>query len=148
MEHNSSLVNLSIPQSVTAPIVAAKVQEAVMAALGGADAIVASVVKQICETKVDENGKPSSYSSDQNRSWMDFHVTKILQGAINEELKRQTVELTAPVKDALIKQLQTKSGASKIATALLGALDGNNELVLSFITKEQQRKSKKEHNWL
>lgn len=147
MEHNSSLVNLSIPQSVTAPIVAAKVQEAVMAALGGADAIVASVVKQICETKVDSNGKPSSYSSDQNRSWMDYHVTQILQGAINEELKRQTVELAAPVKEALIKQLQTKAGASKIATALLGALDGNNELVLSFITKEQQNRNRKNSDW-
>jgi hypothetical protein len=64
MSHNSSLVNLSIPQEVTQPIVSAKIQEAVLAALGGADKIIEGVVHQICNTKVGKDGKVSSYSSE------------------------------------------------------------------------------------
>lgn len=137
MEHNSSLVNLSIPQNVTQPIIAAKIQEAVMAAMGGADKIVEGVVHQICNTKVNpRDGKvDSSYNSHNTMLWMDYHVTQILQGAINEELKKQTTELTSPVKEALVKELQSKSGSSKIAKALLNALDGNNELELTFRNK-------------
>lgn len=138
-DHNSSLVNLSIPQSVTGPIVAAKIQEAVLAAMGGADKIVEGVVHQISQTKVNPStGKVDSYANYNTVTWIEYHVTGILQGAINEELKKQTVELASPVKDALIKQLQTKSGATKIANALLNALDGSTELVLTFATKKDK----------
>ena len=142
MEHNSSLVNLSIPQSVTGPIVAAKIQEAVLAAMGGADKIVEAVVHQIANTKVNpETGKVSGYSSDNKMSWMDYHVTSILQNAIDEELKKQTVELASPVKDALIKHLQTKTGATKIATALLESVTGNGDFKFSFKLKEKKDNS-------
>lgn len=142
MEHNSSLVNLSIPQSVTQPIVAAKIQEAVLAAMGGADKIVEAVVHQIATTKVNpKDGRVSSYSSDNTQQWMDYHVTQLLQGAINEELKKQTTELASPVKEALIKELQTKQGATKIAKLLLGALDGQNNIVLTFDVKQTKNKN-------
>src|SRR5574342_133477 len=124
MEHNTSLVNLSIPQEVTRPIVAAKIQEAVLAALGGADKIVAAVVKQICETKVDSSGKVSSYQSDNKLSWLDVHVTKIIQEEVEKELKAQIKVSAESIKSELIKQIQTKKGASKIAEALLSSLDG------------------------
>lgn len=145
-DHNSSLVNLSIPQNVTAPIIAAKIQEAVLAAMGGADKIVEGVVKQICNTRVSsKDGKVSTYSNDNNMLWMDYHITSILQGAINEELKKQTVEIASPVKDALIKQLQTKAGANKIATAILDAMtaEGSN-LKLSFTV---QNKTARNNDW-
>jgi len=145
-DHNSSLVNLSIPQNVTAPIIAAKIQEAVLAAMGGADKIVEGVVHQICNTKVSpKDGKVGSYSSDNTMLWMDYHITSILQGAINEELKKQTTDVASPVKDALIKQLQTKSGANKIATAILDAMtaDGSN-LKLSFVV---QNKTGRNNDW-
>lgn len=146
MEHNSSLVNLSIPQNVTAPIIAAKIQEAVMAAMGGADKIVEGVVHQICNTKVSpKDGKVNSYSSENTMLWMDYHVTSILQGSINEELKKQTVEISSPVKDALIKQLQTKTGATKIATAILESLTGkDSNLQFSFKIKD---KNDNNRNW-
>lgn len=125
MEHNSSLVNLSIPENVTRPIIAAKIQEAVTIAMGGADKIIAGVVHQICNTKVDpKNGKVDGYSSNNTMTWMDYHVTNLLQGAIQEELSRQIKEVASPVKDELIKQLQTKKGASAVAAMLLSSLEG------------------------
>lgn len=125
MDHNSSLVNLSIPKEVTGPIVSAKIQEAVMAALGGADKIVQGVVHQICNTKVSpKDGRVSGYNSDNTIPWMDYHVTQMLQSSIEAELKRQVVEVAAPIKDELIKQLQTKKGASMMATAILEGVAG------------------------
>lgn len=145
MEHNSSLVNLSIPQNVTAPIIAAKIQEAVMAAMGGADKIVEGVVHQICNTKVNpKDGKVGSYSNENTMLWMDYHVTSILQGAINTELQKQVVEISSPVKDALIKQLQTKAGASKIATALLESVTGSGDFQFSFKVKQKKDSG---NNW-
>lgn len=124
MEHNSSLVNLSIPKEITQPIVAVKIQEAVLAALGGQEKIVATVVHQICSTKVDSSGKVSSYSSDNKNTWLDYHVTDVIQKAVREELIRQIDINAQQIKDELVKQLQTKKGASKIADALLSSLNG------------------------
>jgi hypothetical protein len=123
--HNSSLVNLSIPQEVTQPIVAAKIQEAVLAALGGSEKIIQAVVHQICNTKVNaKDGHVSSYSSDNTISWMDYHVTQMLRRSIEDELRKQVVEVSAPIKDELIKQLQSKKGASMMASAILEGVAG------------------------
>lgn len=124
-DHNSSLVNLSIPKEVTQPIVAAKIQEAVLAALGGADRIVEGIVFQICNKQVDAGtGKEPQYSSDKKVSWMDYHVTSIIETAVHEELKRQLDAGAVQVKDALVKIMQSKQGASKFADAILQSLTG------------------------
>lgn len=124
-DYNGSLVNLSIPKDVTQPIIAAKIQEAITVAMGGADKIVGGIVHQICNTKVSpSNGKVDSYSSNNTMTWMDYHVTQLLQGAIQEELSKQIKEVSAPIKEELIKQLQTKKGASAIAAMLLSSLEG------------------------
>lgn len=122
--HNSSLVNLSIPQEVTQPIVAAKIQEAVLAALGGSEKIVAGVIHQICNTKVNHEGRVSSYDYENKTTWLDHHVTKIIQEEVKKELIEQLKTNSQVIKDELIRQLQTKKGAHKVAEALLSALDG------------------------
>lgn len=146
-DHNSSLVNISIPKEVTQPIVAAKIQEAVLAALGGADKIVEAVIHKICNTKVDDKGQVSSYLSDNKNNWIDHHVTKIIEGSIHEELKRQLDAGTLPFKDAIIKVLQSKQGASKFAEAILASLTGtfkgeNNllpKIEINFSVKQSNR---------
>jgi hypothetical protein len=145
--HNSSLVNLSIPQEVTQPIVAAKIQEAVLAALGGADKIIQGVVHQICNTKVSaKDGHVSSYSSDNTMTWMDYHVTQMIRGSVQEELRNQVVEISAPIKDELIKQLQTKKGASMMATAILEGVAGTFKD--SYSTKfEVKFENKNSRSW-
>lgn len=127
MTHETSLVNLSIPQSVTQPIVAAKIQEAVLAALGGSEKIVAGVIHQICNTKVDSNGKTTTNSYDQKTSWLDYHVTTIIQEEVKKELVSQIRLSAVQIKDELVKQIQTKKGASKIADALMSSLNGTFE---------------------
>lgn len=147
-DHNTSLVNLSIPKEVTQPIVAAKIQEAVLAALGGADKIVEAVIHKICFTKVDEKGQVSGYSSDNKNNWIDFHVTKIIEGSIHEELKRQLDAGALPIKEAIIKVLQTKAGASKFAESILASLAGTFKGDNNLLPKiEINFSAKKTNNW-
>lgn len=148
-DHNSSLVNLSIPKDVTQPIIAAKIQEAITIAMGGADKIIAGVVHQICNTKVNPaNGKVESNSYSNTVTWIDYHVTSLLQGAIEQELKKQIHEVASPVKDELIKQLQTKKGASAVCAALLSSMEGTfgntftTKLEVVFVPKK-----KDQNNW-
>jgi ABC-type Zn uptake system ZnuABC Zn-binding protein ZnuA len=141
--HNSSLVNLSIPNEVTQPIVAAKIQEAVLAALGGSEKIVAGVIHQICNTKVDSNGQVNRYESDNKHTWLDYHVTKIIQEEVKKELIEQIKTNSQAIKDELIKQLQSKKGSHKVAEALLSALDGTfgkgwtSSIQISFASGER-----------
>ncbi len=148
-DFNSSLVNLSIPKDVTQPIIAAKIQEAITVAMGGADKIIGGIVHQICNTKVDpKTGRVDSYSSNNTMTWMDYHVTELLQRSIQEELSKQIKEVASPIKDELIKQLQTKKGASAIAAMLLSSLDGtfsdkySCKMEIKFDTK-----SAKKNDW-
>jgi hypothetical protein len=140
--HNSSLVNLSIPQEVTQPIVAAKIQEAVLAALGGSEKIVEGIIHNICNTKVDAKGQVSSYSSENKQTWIDFHVTSIIQGAVKEELRRQLDAGALPIKEALIKVMQSKAGSSKIADGILAGLTGSfsGANIIPSITIDFQKK--------
>lgn len=121
-DHNTSLVNLSIPKEVTQPIVAAKIQEAVLAALGGSDKIVASVVNALCNRKVDQHGNTPRYDSDAKSTWIDYHVTTIIQKNIEEEIKKQLIEQSENIKQELIKQLQSKKGSHAVAAAIIDGL--------------------------
>lgn len=144
MTHNSSLVNLSIPQEVTQPIVAAKIQEAVLAALGGADKIVEGIIHRICNEKVDpKTGRKPDYSSTPTVSWMDYQVTGIIEKAVADELKKQLDAGAVPIKDALIKVMQSKSGSSKLADAMLASITGafTGENVVPVIRIEFPQKS-------
>lgn len=147
-DHNTSLVNLSIPREVTQPIVAAKIQEAVLAALGGADKIVEGIVFQICNKQVNlETGKESTSSYDKKVSWMDYHVTSIIQDAVKQELKNQLETGAVQVKEALIKTMQSKQGANKFADAILQSLTGafKGENIIPKISIDFTVKSK--NNW-
>ena len=82
------------------------------------------IIHKICNTKVDNDGKVSTYSSENKNTWIDFHVTSIIQNAVKEELKRQLDTGALPIKEALIKVMQSKAGSSKIADAILAGLTG------------------------
>lgn len=151
MNHESSLVSLSIPKEVTGPIVAAKIQEAITAALGGADKIVEAVVHRICNERVDATGKTSQYSSDNKHSWIDYHVTSLLQNQIKAEMQKQLEVSAETIKAELVKQIASKKGSSLIASALLAAFSGTfadswaSKVEVKFETKESA--SKRRSDW-
>lgn len=117
-------VSLTISKDIVNPIVEAKIKEAVLSALGGKEELVANVVDQIINKKVNEQGNVSSYKSDNKSTWLDVIVTKQIKEAVKEELISQIAESSKQIKEALISQLRTKRGSSLVAKALLDGLGG------------------------
>lgn len=122
MEQNSN-VSLTISKDIVAPIVEAKIKEAILAALGGSEQLVAQAVKEILYKKVNEKGEVTGYSYDKF-NWLDVVVTRQIKAAVEKELQNQISESTEAIKKALIKQLKSDKGASQVATALLDGLNG------------------------
>ncbi len=115
-------VSLTISKEIVTPIVEAKVKEAILAALGGSDAVIRQVVDQIINQKVDTNGKISSYSSENKFSWIDVAVKDQIKRVAEEEIRTVIAESSSAIKDEIIKSLQSKKGASQVANVMLAAL--------------------------
>lgn len=117
-------VQLTISKEIVAPIVEAKIKEAILAALGGKESIIENVVNQIITKKVDSSGKVSSYSSDNKFTWIDIVLTKTIQEQAELAIKEHLVNCSKQIKEALVKQLQSKKGSELAAQALLDSLNG------------------------
>ena len=118
-------VQLTISKEIVNPIVEAKVKEAILAAMGGADQIVENAVKGILTQKVNSEGKVSNYSSDNKYSWIDIILTKQIKEYAEQAIKETLGKNSLVIKDELIKQLQSKKGSSIAAKALLDAMSGS-----------------------
>jgi hypothetical protein len=122
MEQNNGNVSLTISKEIVTPIVQAKIQEAILAAMGGKEEILKKVVHEVLNKKVGYDGKESNYSSDNKYSWLDAVVTAQIKEAVQVELKNVISESTVEIRKALISQLKSNKGASKVADAILSGL--------------------------
>jgi len=59
----SEIAKIELSKDLIEPIVRAQLQASIIAAMGRADQLVAQVVNTIMNTKVDSEGKPSTWSS-------------------------------------------------------------------------------------
>ena len=139
---SNETVSLTISKEIVNPIVDAKIKDAIIAAMGGQDKLIEKVVDQVLNTKVDKNGDSSRYASENTHNWLDVVVTKQIKAAVEEQLKSVVADCSTQIREELIKQLQSKKGASKIAEALMACLVGtfaNNwtsQFQVSFGKKE------------
>ena len=118
MENN--MMNLSINKDMLTPVIEEQLKAMRTTILGGKDQIVDKLINQILTTKVGTDGKPSSYSSSCSYfEWLlKSELTKVVKELIVEEIKSKT----GNIKKAIRKQIQTESGSSLIANALLNGL--------------------------
>lgn len=115
------MVTLNISEKMLNPVIEEQVKLMMAEMLGGKDEIVNKVITTILKTKVDENGKPSSYSSSKTFiEWLLLdEVTKLVRELIEEELRSRTGEIKAAIK----KKLRSEKGGSIVADALLNGLN-------------------------
>ena len=112
-------VNLTISKEIVNPIVEAKIKEAVIAAMGGANDLIAKVVKQIIDTPVSYDGKISQYSSDNKYKWLDIAVTNQIKEAAKEAIREMMSTRKDDLKKAIVKELSSKKGVEAFAQSLL-----------------------------
>lgn len=120
-----SEVQLTISKEIVTPIVEAKIKEAILAAMGGKESLIEGVVNGVLSKKVDSKGQISSYSSENKHTWLDVVVTQQIQKAVEEAVKEVIANQAGVIKEAVIKQLQSKKGASLAAQALVDSLNGS-----------------------
>ena len=72
MDTNNGNVSLSISKELVNPIIQAKINEAIISALGGQDELIRKSVDAIMNTKVNDQGKVSSYSSDNKYTMLEI----------------------------------------------------------------------------
>ena len=115
------MVTLNISEKMLNPVIEEQVKLMMAEMLGGKDEIVNKVITTILKTKVDENGKPSSYSSSKTFiEWLLLdEVKKLVRELIEEELRSRTGEIKAAIK----KKLRSEKGGSIVADALLNGLN-------------------------
>ena len=119
MENN--MMSLSISKEMLTPVIEQQVKVMMATILGGQEQIVDKVIKNILETKVDNDGRPTSYSS--GRPYFEWllkdEITKAVKELIAEEMKSKV----SNIKKAIKKQIQSETGATVIADALLNGLN-------------------------
>lgn len=123
---SNNMMSLSINKEMLTPVIEQQVKTMMAEILGGQDAIVDKVIKQILNTKVDEQGHPCSYSSAKTYfEWLlKDELTKAVKELIREEIENKNSQIRKQIK----KAIQNEKGASVIADALL---DGLNRTVQS-----------------
>lgn len=118
-------VQLTIGKEIVNPIVEAKIKEAILSALGGGEQLIAKVVDQILKQKVNEKGSVSSYSHDNKFTWLDVVLTNQINEIARDAIKEEISKNSQVIKEALVKNLQSKKGANLVANALLDAMNGS-----------------------
>jgi hypothetical protein len=112
-------VSLTISKEIVQPIVKAKIQEALIGALGGTEKLIETVTESIFNTKVNHEGKTSGYSSENKYNWLDIIVTNQIKVAVQEVVKEILETRQTEIKAAISKQLSIKKGIEAFAQALL-----------------------------
>ena len=102
------------------------IQAAVVAALGGTDAIVRKMVAEILNEKVDKNGSPPRYSSEGTMSYLEWLTNSHIKEAVRMAFVRMLNEQTADLERMVTEQLQKESGG--LAAALVTSLKKHIEI--------------------
>lgn len=117
MENNN--VSLTISKEIVTPIVKAKIEEAILAAMGGQENLIAVAVNQVLNQKVTAEGGISSYSSDNKFTWLEANVTKVIRESVKESMIELMSTRKEDIKKEMMKQLSSKKGLEGFVTSIL-----------------------------
>lgn len=112
-------VSLTISKEIVTPIVKAKIEEAIIAAMGGSDNLIAKAVDQILNQKVNAEGRVDSYQSSNKHTWLEVNVTNIIKDSVKESMKEMLEVRKEDIKKEMMKQLSSKKGLEGFVTGLL-----------------------------
>lgn len=111
---------VAIPNDVIQPIVAARIQAAIVESLGKTPALIEAAVVASLGMKVDSKGKVSSYSSENRYTVLEAMTYQYLQEAALEALQEYLAKAKDQVRARVIKELEKKSNS--LAAALVDGL--------------------------
>ncbi|WP_342515516.1 hypothetical protein [Sutcliffiella sp. FSL R7-0096] len=114
-------LDLKVDEKYIGEIVKNVVQASIVEALGVKDELVGSAVKTMLMTKVDKNGKVSTYSHDNKFNLIDFHV----HNTVTEMCKELAVELIQEHRDSIKKELKKQLSSERSIEAFTKTMINN-----------------------
>ena len=122
---STNMLSLQLNKDLVAPIIEAKVKDAILQSLGGSDKIVEKIIDQVFNQRVTQDGRVYQCGSDNKFSWFDVVITNKVKDIVQQEMVEILKDQTAQIKKALEDQIKTKKGSSMIASALMSCLEGD-----------------------
>ena len=138
MDTNNGNVSLSISKELVNPIIQAKINEAVVSALGGQDELIRKSVDAIMNTKVNDQGKVSSYSSDNKYTMLEIIAKNKIEDALRKAVDSMLETNKDVLKDAMIKYLQTKKGVEAFVSSMLANAVNLKDAKMSVVFGEKE----------
>lgn len=83
------------------------------------DKIVNGLVKAVLETKVDKEGRISSYSSDNRYTLLEVYVNNIIREIVKEEMKKLVEEKRTKMQEIIRRELNKKATLDKFVDAFI-----------------------------
>ncbi len=112
-------VSLTISKEIVTPIVQAKINAAVLEALGGGAELIDKVLNTIMNQKVDSTGRVNQYNSENTKTWLDVVITNQIKKAVEDSTREFLNSREKEIKDAIIKHLSNKKGIERFAESLI-----------------------------
>ena len=101
-------VSVNVPSDVIRPVIQAHVEAAIIAALGDQSELVAKAVSVILGSRVDEHGKPSSYSD--AVPYMTWLARNMVREAATEAMKAWIASHKPQLEKALLAAMKASMG--------------------------------------
>lgn len=119
-----------IPKEIINPIIQAHVNDAVIKALDGPGQIVTRAIAGVLQTKVDSNGKPSSYNSDRDRTWIDWVIGDCIQKAARDAIEQTLSKHTDRIREEITAQLAKKNSplVKQLIEGMVGAFTSDHTI--------------------
>ena len=112
-------LDLNVDQDFLAKAVQESVMMGISESLNGKNEIVSQIVKMVLTTKVDETGKISSYSRDNEYTLLDYYVTKMIKEVTAEEMQKMVDEHREDITKAIRSELSKKVNYTKFVDAFI-----------------------------
>jgi hypothetical protein len=125
-------LNIQLNENLVKPIIEEKIKLAIIESFKGQYKLIENVIYTLMDTKVDSDGKRSSYSSDNRYSLLDILIRKELEKKAEELIKIITNECIPDLEKELRKILTTKKFADSLAGAVLNSVKGKDYFSIKF----------------
>lgn len=119
----NEMLNLSINKEMLTPVIEQQVKLLMCEILGGKDEIVSKLISQVLNQKVDENGRPSNYSS--NKTFFEYLFVDELKKLLIELVREEVRGKQSKIKTLMRNYLKSDKGASALSEALLNGWLGS-----------------------
>jgi hypothetical protein len=111
---------IKLDHALVESIIRAEVQTAIVGAMNGREEMIATMVAAVLSEKVDDNGKPSSYSS--ARTYLSWFTRRAIQEAAREALTEYIKESHPKLVAEMKKQIAKQAASGDLAAAFVGGL--------------------------